>query len=1064
MQAWDYAAETNFDMLLAQVTAQLALLFKVFSTHSDFEQYGSLLCKTLLQPSVARRFVRNVSAPTSKENVILPAVRLLIEMTKYNEGAFARTVYARKDFTFDSKILTRNIGAWKSVEGKTAEEMQRKPSIRTVSVRYLLAHLKYQDERTKVEILANKDVVRAVFDHVTVDPPHLISEIFDAFRNHVFLDKAIPRTVKSRILNGRALTHIAGLYRYEAPEGSVAEGQRAPDLLAHDFLRLVCTSPAYGVMLPTEGFYPQASDDDEGDVPMDDLLDPDSDLGLNLPSGSPAPIRNIILSEFLQSLRPYAHTLHQELVIDIFDACPELIGDYFHKKKDFNYEPKLTATWIGFSAFLYQTIEMPVPQYFGARQGYRQSPPPIYALIQSVLPQPVTQQVLVKCMNSNSDLIQLFAVRVLIVAFHKMRSVIKELNRARLSRPNKLWSNTTLRLASEFGQRCPPMKAIITAFRQPAFQNGLKREAITRLLRLYYEVMPQIALEEKFDVSVPLCNAIIQAEKRQESTEDKAFCVMELEHWIQMARHSPAMRWWQKNSMATLTLIDYALTKVETLSQSPFLTLIKLIASSPESELYIGIKGLLVDIIRDQEMFQIHTTPDAIDALIASLSASCCQSTLVLEFLDDCCARFSKAPIKYFDDVDALRAKLSRPDSDTGPFSPILLTLIEQWPFKGGKTEKGNPAEPLAQWLSKFLYLLKLIGEDETILGSVRDSLVDTADNAYKDVLRDSFLWKMGKEKVKEALKLATGADFSASERSSTSPTPPERLAEDLVQSLPAVDLEIPPEEDERHAGLNRWRKKEIEESIEDGDIGELLLCLCSKHVEIRIQAINNIRQLISMLDKEKSDQQQLWVLLNQTLETVDSLPDSKPLPYVGGVFAAQCVKILAEPIHFMYPKISKFLTSRPYWEVRNLPRKFMHLIVTSEPDEDDGYHKEVGWFLDYLLDCLRTTDDMEIFRTNNIFERLLSFYASKSCAIAEKEKVVRLLLRAASVGGSTTLITRCGLVSWIRMMLDNNDYRHRELRQLASRVYGLCDRDKVDQWSSGTIGALVAGIAGGIA
>ena len=552
MQAWDYAAETNFDMLLAQVTAQLALLFKVFASHSDFEQYGLLLCKTLLQPSVARRFVRNLSAPTSKDNVILPAVRLLIEMTKYNEGAFARTVYARKDFTFEPKVLARNIGAWKSIQGQTAEEMQRKPSVRTVSVRYLLAHLKYQDERTKIEILGHRDIVRAVFDHITVDPPHLISEIFDAFRNHVFLDKTIPRTTKSRILNGRALTHIAGLYRYEAPENSIGEGQKAPDALAHDFLRLVCTSPAYGVMLPTQGLYPQHSEEDDGDLQTDELLDADADFGLDFSSGPP-PVRNIILSEFLQSLRPYAHTLHQELVIDIFNACPELIGDYFYKKKDFNYEPKLTATWIGFSAFLYQTIEMSVPQFFGAPKGYRESPPPPVALLQSVLPQPITQQVLVKCLNSSSDLIQLFAVRVLISAFQKLQRVLKELDNAQKSRLGQAWSNVATRIVTEFSQRCPPMKTIITAFRQPGFQKGLKRESITRLLKLYYEVTPQVALAEKFDISVPLCNALIQAGKPQESSEEKAFLVMELEHWIQMARHSPAMRWWQKNSKSLLS-------------------------------------------------------------------------------------------------------------------------------------------------------------------------------------------------------------------------------------------------------------------------------------------------------------------------------------------------------------------------------------------------------------------------------------------------------------------------------------------------------------------------------
>lgn len=182
------------------------------------------------------------------------------------------------------------------------------------------------------------------------------------------------------------------------------------------------------------------------------------------------------------------------------------------------------------------------------------------------------------------------------------------------------------------------------------------------------------------------------------------------------------------------------------------------------------------------------------------------------------------------------------------------MTLVEQWPFKGGKDEKGNPAEPLAQWLSKLLYLLKLIGEDELLLGLVRDSLVASAVPAYQEVLKDAFLWKMGKEKAKVALKLATGADFSGSERSSASPIPTAQPKEETRIAV-TVDLELPPKKDEKHAGLNRWRKKDIEESMENGDIGELLLCLCSQHAEIRLQAVINIRQLMGKID--------VWFLLS---------------------------------------------------------------------------------------------------------------------------------------------------------------------------------------------------------
>lgn len=552
-QGWDHAVETNYSAIVSQVTAVLALLFKVFASHADFLDYGTLLAKTLLQPHIARRFVRSTSAASKEENVIAPALRLLTELTRFNEGAHARAVYAKRDFTLEPKILGRNINLGRE---QSAADHVKKPSIRTTAIRYLLTHLRYQDERAKSEILSNTNVVRTVFDHIRTDPPFLIFEILDVFKSHVFQDKAIARHTKSRILNGKALSRIASLYSYEVEEGSLAEGHKAPEQLAHDFLRLVCTDPAYGVMLPTQGFYPSTFDDEEGD--QDDVADYGNDLGLESLDSyiKTTKVRNIILSEFIQNQRPYANTLHQELVVDIFKACPELIADYFVKRRDFSYDPKLTSTWIGYSAFLYQTIQLSVPKYFGAKKNYRDHPPPVPILINSILPQPLNQQVLTKCLNHSSDLIQLFAIRVLIVALQKLRSVLQELSNGSTARSSKQWDQAAKRLISEVSRRCPPIRTVFLALKKPGLKD-MKRESITRLLRLYYEVTPQVALQEKFDVSLPLCNALVEAEKPTSSPEDNVFRIMELEHWIQMARLSPAMRWWQKQSESSPTLLDF---------------------------------------------------------------------------------------------------------------------------------------------------------------------------------------------------------------------------------------------------------------------------------------------------------------------------------------------------------------------------------------------------------------------------------------------------------------------------------------------------------------------------
>jgi nucleolar pre-ribosomal-associated protein 1 len=552
-QAWGFAAETNFDMLLSQVTASLALLLKACASSADLLEYGTLLSKQVLQTSVAKRLNRSLSAPASKENVISPILRLLTEITRFNEGALAKAVYAKRDFTLDARILARNIGLWR--DDKDVPVEKRKPSIRTHAVRYFLTHMTYQDELAKTEILSNTNVVRGVFDHIHADSPSLISEIFSTMKDHVFADKAIMRHTKSRILTGKTLSHIASLYRYETSEESVHPGRKAPDEMAHEFLMFVCTSPAYGVMLPSNGYYPPANEDEDGDAILEDAADFANGVTADAVEGTDR-VRNIILGEFVQSLRPHASIMQTELIIAIFEACPELVAPYFRQKEAFSYDPKLTSTWIGYSSFLYKVVELPVPQRFGGRRSYKDMPPPVSVVMQSILPQPLTQAVLVKCLNNSSELVNLFAIRILIVAFKKLRDVLEEYATASATRSSQAWEHGGKRLLAEFSQRCPTIKTVIQAYRRPTFQKDMMREAIVRLMRMYFEVTPQVALEEKFDVSVPLCNTLIQAGKPAEAPEEKAFRVLELEHWMQIARQSSSMRWWQKTSKLQ-TLLHY---------------------------------------------------------------------------------------------------------------------------------------------------------------------------------------------------------------------------------------------------------------------------------------------------------------------------------------------------------------------------------------------------------------------------------------------------------------------------------------------------------------------------
>ena len=97
----------------------------------------------------------------------------------------------------------------------------------------------------------------------------------------------------------------------------------------------------------------------------------------------------------------------------------------------------------------------------------------------------------------------------------------------------------------------------------------------------------------------------------------------------------------------------------------------------------------------------------------------------------------------------------------------------------------------------------------------------------------------------------------------------------------------------------------------------------------------------------------------------------------------------------------------------------------------------------------------MDIYRKCHIFERLLSFSASPLLPEHCFQKILDLLFRCTYVEGSSTLITRCGLMSWISSRLAShaiNDMTGERLKSLASRAYETSDQERIDEWANGTL------------
>src|SRR5436190_8938346 len=102
----------------------------------------------------------------------------------------------------------------------------------------------------------------------------------------------------------------------------------------------------------------------------------------------------------------------------------------------------------------------------------------------------------------------------------------------------------------------------------------------------------------------------------------------------------------------------------------------------------------------------------------------------------------------------------------------------------------------------------------------------------------------------------------------------------------------------------------------------------------------------------------------------------------------------------------------------------------------------------------------MELYRRAKVFERVLSLYNSSALTEPLKKKIVHIIFRACEVGGSTTLLTRSGVLSWIQSQVATADPHGNILRKLANYIYNTCDDVWINRWSGKALPRVVARIS----
>ncbi|KAG8527482.1 uncharacterized protein KY384_007634 [Bacidia gigantensis] len=1025
IQSWHFAVQAGVESLCSAISAVFALLLKSISRIPDFRDYGVALCRELLHEDHMNLFDRSLTAHRSKKHLIGPCIRLLTEVVQFDGGSCAKIIYRQRATTFQR--LEVFLSMHKEANEQDDDSSKRRPSIREIALEYLIANVKFQTDKAKGFLLKHNLIVRAWLRDVPVDPAWAVRKTLQTLTKDVAEDASLDYHTKIYLFDSSALTDLSKLYNYKGSADVTIQSQMRE--LIQDFLLVLLNSRTHGLLQPSLDPVRHHRRLDDVKTSKKDKESKKHDAKDDFKAR-----RNVI--RFLQYLRPHADLFHSDLIVKAFDTDPTLSKDYFSAETTFSFDPKLTATWVGYSRFLLAVIQLPIPTSLigdGALDDEGLS-----VVVNCLLPQPLQAKTLTRCLNQHSRLVTFFTINILIAAFKKLDSVTRKLAKAH----NNFFShNYEEDLKARFAARCPDMRHVIAQFHSCPKDKQSFRENITNLLSLYCRLIPEVALEEKIDVSVVLSERLTAAQESSDQELSVGLDARELEHLLEVAIRSPGMKWWHKPGMNRQYLIKIFSFFANILEgndkSSPFIALLRLCARHPRDQRHT--EQILNVISQDSGLFRPSPEAKGLSILLATLRSLDGElETDVYSFLDNTISRLPQRAVAYH----YLLKDITR---ETLNIDLLLIAVSEQWQYQA-QMNFSTFVSNITIWLVSYLCLAAHSISNGNLVSILSAKLQELDSNEETKKLFEELITQHCNTESHDTLR---------------APVKPVQQMElvlpggqtsdvTVVAQVGASVLAGPALERLDHPEMHRWKREKVQDAVSEHMIGELVLCLCSQHKAVRLESGQALQSFVHALTiSTYPERHQTELLIRELIETTRKIGHANPLPYFVGALTAGLLQVLDDPLHFMYSKANKFLHRSPSWIVQKLPSYWIDKVILHGPSDTEMQHCEVQWLLNILLDGLRTSDDMELYRQCHVFEHLLSIAVSPVVPDICYDKIVELLFRCTYVNGSTTLITRYGLLSWIASCVEQKSADSRErLLSLAARMYDTADHDRLNDWS----------------
>ena len=215
-------------------------------------------------------------------------------------------------------------------------------------------------------------------------------------------------------------------------------------------------------------------------------------------------------------------------------------------------------------------------------------------------------------------------------------------------------------------------------------------------------------------------------------------------------------------------------------------------------------------------------------------------------FLDNCLTRCATKTVVYADRLDNL-IQLAQAGGEAinsqGLPDLLMIVLMEQLPYLTAK-QSDETVQMVVRFLKLYIDSSLLRGGSKSLLSLIRDTMIESLGKSNGVMVVGHAL----QEPLDDAVRTA----FDRLLPSSTIENDDGPTSAPLMDRSTGLEVSIPPGppiEDENHRGITQWAQEDIQDAVANGAVGELFLCLCSVHEDIRRAAMLSISGFMQKLE-----------------------------------------------------------------------------------------------------------------------------------------------------------------------------------------------------------------------